>query len=92
MGRKVPELRAHFAGISCPSWCGTQTMGLVATALCSRHSPFLRLCERVSLHSGVGSRGLLGACWGSIIFSDWHLGRPLMARALGGDQVKLCLS
>ena len=89
---QVPELRAHFTAISYTSWCGTQTMDLVAMALCSGHSPFLRLCEKVSLYSWVGNRGFLGVYWGSIMFSDWHLGRLLMARALRGDQVTLCPS
>ena len=91
-GRAGTRAKSSLHCISCTSWCGTQTMDLVAMALCSGHSPFLRLCEKVSLHSWVGNRGFLGVYWGSIMFSDWHLGRLLMARALRGDQVTLCPS
>lgn len=36
-----------------------------------------------------GDLGAFGGGLGSIIFSDWHLGRPPMARALQSDQVNL---
>lgn len=44
--KQTPMLRAYFTEMPCSSWCETQTMELVAMALSSGHSPFLR-------HSGA---------------------------------------
>lgn len=50
-------------------------------------SDLVELSEGWPLMSG--DLGAFGGGLGSIMFSDWHLGRPPMARALQSDQVNL---
>lgn len=99
-GRAGTRAEKLTSAISCTSWCGTQTMDLVALALCSGHSPFLQtFCER-SLPALSGERmtlmsGAVGGFWGPVgaalcsLIGIWETAHGKGTR---GDQVKLCPS